>query len=383
MPRGNPCNSARVAALLILPPLAACGADRGTSTTADAGVAADATDVSDVGSVGPTADAPSDAYEASDAASVDAAVPMRIEAWIYPGPPACNAAAEYSDGRHIDVLKPQYYSVAAGGTLTQQTVAADGCNGFSTANAADVKAHSTKQLVTVSGGGAPLDALATSASNRAAAVSVLTTFVAQVGFSGVDIDFEGMSSAATYAGYLSFLSELGTALHQQNLTLEICAPPIANATDQGEIPFRYEDIAPLPVDAVEVMAYDYMIGDSPNGAGDPIAPNAWVSDVVAWTFAKMGDPSRVVVGVPSYGYHGVTGAFTVTDTTYAETSALAGFATATPLVGSFEMSWASSGTSYVYVSASGLDQERALIASKGAVAVSVWFLGGNPWFTTP
>ncbi len=382
MPRGNPCNSARIAALLILSPLAACGADGGT--TADAGVAADATDVSEVGSLGPTADAPSDAYEAGDAASIDAAVPTRIEAWIYPGSPACNAAAEYSDGRHVDVLKPQYYSVAAGGALTQQTVATDGCNGFSTANAADVKAHSTKQLVTVSGGGTPLDALATSASSRAAAVSTLTEFVAQVGFSGVDIDFEGISSAATYAGYLSFLTELGTALHQQNLTLEICAPPIANTTDQGQIPFHYEDIAPLPVDAVEVMAYDYMIGDSPNGAGDPIAPNAWVSDVVAWTFAKMGDPSRVVVGVPSYGYHGVTGAFTVTDTTDVRRDLGARrLRHGDPLAGSFEMSWASSGTSYVYVSASGLDQERALIASKGAVAISVWFLGGNPWFTTP
>src|ERR1043166_8589963 len=45
------------------------------------------------------------------------------QAWIYPGPPACYAASEYKDGRGIDTLKPQYYSLSPSGILIQLTTA--------------------------------------------------------------------------------------------------------------------------------------------------------------------------------------------------------------------------------------------------------------------
>ena len=47
------------------------------------------------------------------------------------------------------------------------------------------------------------------------------------------------------------------------------------------------------------------------------------------------------------------------------------FASAATLPDSFEKSWATGGTSYVFVDAEGLDAKRAFIASKGIGAISV------------
>jgi spore germination protein YaaH len=314
----------------------------------------------------------------SDAA--DAAPPVRIEAWIYPGDPACNAAVEYSDGRHIDVLKPEYYRVDDTGALVQLTVATDGCNAYSAANAADVKAHSVQQLVTVSADGAQIGAVAGDTTKRAAAVSTLVGFVQQVGFSGVDVDFEGISST-DYPGFLTFLQELGGALHAKGLLLDVDGTAYASDADEALDALRYEDLVPLPVDRMVVMAYDYMTDYSKNGAGDPIAPNSWVGAVMDYTLAKVKDPSRIVIGMPSYGYSGATGSFTVTRDPSSQFVALPGSSSATPFSDAFEMTWASQGTSYVYIDAPGLDAKRAFIVGKGAQAISVWHLGGNAWFT--
>jgi spore germination protein YaaH len=312
----------------------------------------------------------------------DAGAPVRIEAWIYPGDPACNASAEYADGRHIDVLKPQYYKVTDTGDLAQMTVASDGCNGYSAANAADVKAHSVHQLVTVSANGAQIGAVAGDATKSATAVSTLVGFVQQVGFTGVDIDFEGISST-DYPAFLSFLKALGDALHAKGLLLEVDGTAYASDADLTKDALRYEDLVALPVDGMVVMAYDYMTDYSKNGAGDPIAPNAWVGAVMDYTLAKVKDPSRIVIGMPSYGYSGATGGFTVARTPSSQILALPGASAAKPFPDAFEMTWASAsqGTSYVYVDSPGLDAKRAFIAGKGAQAISVWHLGGNAWFS--
>ena len=315
-------------------------------------------------------------------ADASASVP-RIEAWIFPGDPACNAPDEYRDGRHIDVLKPEYYRLTDTGDLQQETVATDGCNAYSAANAADVRQYSTKQLFTVSGSGAQLTPMVASSSKRAAVESTLVAFAQQIGFSGVDIDFEGLT-ASVYPGYLTFIQELGTALHAQGLQLEIDVTAYANAGDESLDAFRYEDAVPLPVDGIVVMAYDFMTdyaADGAKGAGDPIAPMDWVGQVVDWAFSKVGDKSRVVIGMPSYGYSGMTGSTNVTRDPSSTFTALPGASGAQEFPNAFETTWSSAGTSYVFITASELDSHRAYLVSKGVTAISVWHLGGNAWFT--
>lgn len=77
--------------------------------------------------------------DAEGAAGIDS-----VQAWIYPGPPACDAQAEYADGRAIDVLKPEYFTVAADGSLRLLEEADLGCNGYSADNAAHVRSHSAR-----------------------------------------------------------------------------------------------------------------------------------------------------------------------------------------------------------------------------------------------
>src|SRR4030095_14095489 len=60
-------------------------------------------------------------------------------AWIYPGPPTCNSAKEYKDGRVIDTLKPEYYTLNTSGTLILLTTANNGCNAYSQGNALEIK----------------------------------------------------------------------------------------------------------------------------------------------------------------------------------------------------------------------------------------------------
>jgi spore germination protein YaaH len=48
------------------------------------------------------------------------------------------------------------------------------------------------------------------------------------------------------------------------------------------------------------MAYDYSNSSSDPG---PIAPLDWVRRIVAGTTAAAGDPSKLVLGVPLYGYN--------------------------------------------------------------------------------
>ena len=48
------------------------------------------------------------------------------------------------------------------------------------------------------------------------------------------------------------------------------------------------------------MAYDYSTASSDPG---PIAPLEWVDRLVAGTSAAAGDPSKLVLGIPLYGYN--------------------------------------------------------------------------------
>ncbi len=301
------------------------------------------------------------------------------QAWIYPGAPACKAASEYS-GRNIAVLKPEYFTVGSDGAIVLRTVETDGCNGYSSANAADIKLNSQEQYVTVSSGRANMQKMVSSTILRSSAIKTLTTFVQQEGFTGIELDFEGYGqwSATDYQNYKYFVNELGEALHAQGKKLMIDGPAIGTATEQNYYDWKYEDFAALPVDYILVMAYDYQYD---YGAGSAISPNQWVQNIVQWTKAKIADDSKIIIGIPSYGYHGQTGGYTINIDTQTQSSSFNGFALAQRDPASHEMMWEQSGISYRYMDSEGLNKKRELIESLGIQNISVWHLGGNDWFS--
>jgi spore germination protein YaaH len=302
-----------------------------------------------------------------------------IQAWIYPGNPACNAQKEYQT-RNIDVLKPEYLTVSSTGTIRRVTVASAGCNGFSLANALDVKAHSTEQYVTISSGAVNMASLCSTFYKRTAGINAIVKLLNEIKFTGVELDFEGFGqwNLTSYTNYKKFVNELQARLRTLGFKLMIDCPPISNAQEQGYYKFKYEDFK--NVDYICVMAYDYQYD---YGAGSSVAPIAWVGKIIDWVKARI-PLDKIIIGVPSYGYHATTqmngdvGYDVVIDTREQSLQVIAILASKRNQDG--EWVFTSDDKTYVHQDTIGLNMKKKAIEAKNIKHISVWHLGGNNWF---
>jgi len=263
--------------------------------------------------------------------------------------------------------------------LTQLT---SGFNAYSAANVALVKAHSSQQYVTVSGDITGLSALTANVELEDTFVGTMLAFLHTSGFSGIEIDFEGFGSwkPQQYGTYKAFLVTLGNALHARGYKLMVDGPAISDATYQSYYLWKWEDFDKIPqVDYLVSMAYDYQ---ADQGAGNPVAPLAWITAICQWMTSRITDHGRIIIGLNSYGYHSQTGSYSVTQNTYEQSRSLPGFSSARRDTMSGEMMWALNGTSYDYSDSTTLDLKLQAVQSAGITAVSVWALPGNQWFTS-
>lgn len=303
-----------------------------------------------------------------------------VMAWIYPGEPSCAAPLEYSALNSIDVLKPEYFIVNETGELVFLTEETSGCNGYSAANVADMKKYSKAQYVTIASSYAKsMDLFLQNSLQTDANIETLVAFVIENDITGVELDFEdfGGWSPDIYARYKSFITRLGGALHQNGKKLMIDGPAMSKKEEEGWFPWRYEDIASLPVDHVVIMAYDYQYD---YGVGSPVAPIFWMKNVVEWTKARLPASVGLTVGIPSYGYRGVIGGSRMTILTYEQLKREPGFATATRDLESGELTWINGGNVYFFQDGKSMSLKRQAAKNLGVTSVSVWHLGGNPWF---
>jgi HAD superfamily hydrolase (TIGR01509 family) len=149
------------------------------------------------------------------------------------------------------------------------------------------------------------------ATQRTRHVDALAAFAATNSWAGIDLDYEQIAFAdgrdtwaTTRPNWVAFIRELAARLHADGRTLTVSIPPVFDGgqTDaSGYWVYDYAAITPL-VDTVRVMAYDYSV---PSGPPGPIAPLAWVDSVIAGTARVSGDPSKLVLGIPLYGYNWV------------------------------------------------------------------------------
>jgi spore germination protein YaaH len=304
---------------------------------------------------------------------------LKVMAWIYPGNPACAASTEYADGRRVDVLKAEFFTIS-GGILTLLDTTNTRCNGYSPATISRLKQYSSEQYTTVSSASTNdmetffVSALAASSTD----IATLVNFTVENGLTGIELDFEDFSSWSpqAYSNYKQFVSVLGNALHAEGKKLMIDGPAVSNATEEKWFLWRYSDFVNLPVDTIVVMAYDYQYD---YGAGAPVAPLDWLRNVITWTATKY-PIDKLAIGLPSYGYQGPKGSYRITILTYEQIRKKTGFATAKRDPRSGEMTWQSGSTVYFYQDAESLRQKRDVAASLGVSAISVWHLGGNQWF---
>lgn len=313
--------------------------------------------------------------------------PQTLEAWIYPssaGQPACDVPAELAALAvdPIAVLKPEYLTVNGKNRVVTETVAALPCNGFSAANLALVRAAAHRVYVTVSAGTRGTKGVLASASRRAAAEASIESFVTSTGLDGVDLDFEPNKwSQATWHEYMRFVSDLAGEMRPAGRTVEVDLEPFTTTPWDAE---RYGDVVAANAHVV-VMAYDHEF----DVACAPISPYSWLQQVVAYAQSQV-PAASLTIGIPSYGYTTTTCgkvAHVTTNVAYVTMEDEPGFPTTPTGVGTLrdpgsgEIRWRSGNVLYDFVDATALNAKLEVVGAMGVTDVSVWSLGGEPWFS--
>lgn len=139
--------------------------------------------------------------------------------------------------------------------------------------------------------------------NRTQTVQSLVAVARGGGFTGINIDLEGLWRGGDIdqdrEAYSAFIAELGPALHSFNLKLVISVPA-KEADDRDEdwsYPFDYAAIAPH-ADLVQLMTYDQ---HGWWGEPGPVAGLDWAERCVVFAKGQI-PPAKLLVGLPAYGY---------------------------------------------------------------------------------
>ncbi len=140
---------------------------------------------------------------------------------------------------------------------------------------------------------------------RARHVEAIRAFAADGGYDGIDIDYEQFAFAdgrdtwaATRPNWVSFVEELGAALHADGRTLTVSIPPVYDAGQTAQSGYWVYDYGAIVehVDRIRMMAYDYSVTEP-----GPIAPVDWVESAITGAIEATGSPDKLVLGLPAYG----------------------------------------------------------------------------------
>ncbi len=130
------------------------------------------------------------------------------------------------------------------------------------------------------------------------AIGQLLQLVQANGYSGVNLDFEGIRPSDR-AAFTAFVRDLGNTLHLHGyyLTLSIPAKTQHDPGNSWSGAYDYRALGTYS-DLIMLMAYDQ---HSQYSAPGPIASKQWVESVVAYAVTQI-PPSKIILGVPAYGY---------------------------------------------------------------------------------
>lgn len=192
-----------------------------------------------------------------------------------------------------------------------------GWTGYYSQNLVDMinRAHQAGDRVLLSveaSGQAPLNDVVTDPTIKQTAITNILGAVANRGFDGVNIDFEGYTGSSypnIQAGLTDFMSQLSTQFKARwpNGFLTIDTYSGAASWDFGL--FKIDALAPY-VDAMFVMAYDMSFSNMSGQAGPNAPMNGWTyNDTLSVSqYLTKAPASKVILGVPWYGYRFTTNA---------------------------------------------------------------------------
>ena len=157
-------------------------------------------------------------------------------------------------------------------------------------------AQNVKVLMSIGGAGAPgtiyRDLINT---NLASFVTKIVQYAVDNNLDGIDVDIEGdvlNGTTLTSTQYENFILALGVGLQAQN--------KLMTAALATWFAFRVTNLAASKFDFINVMSYDEY--GTWTGPGQHSTYSLAVSDLSYWNSTKAVPTSKLVIGVPFYGY---------------------------------------------------------------------------------
>jgi hypothetical protein len=229
-----------------------------------------------------------------------------------------------------DLTTVAYFGVdvASDGSLIQSGSGWDGYRSQALVDLID-RAHAAGARVVLTAktfDGPTLDALSSGAETADRLASQLTAAIGQKHMDGANLDFEGLDGADR-AGFARFVTRVSQLLHQADphwqVTVDTYASSALDATGFFDIP-----ALAAAVDGLFVMAYDMNHASSPSPVA-PLTGTAWNDTQAVSAYVAVAPPSKVLLGVPLYGYDwptsdgslGATATGAPTVVTYAQVAA--------------------------------------------------------------
>ena len=198
---------------------------------------------------------------------------------------------------------------------------------------------------------------------------------------GVDLDFEpNQWSQRDWQSYMTFVSGIASSFQPAGRAVEVDLDAFTTTPWDAE---RYADVAAVGAHLV-VMAYD----DEYGVACAPITPFSWLQEVTSYAQSQV-PLSDLTIGIPAYGYFTTTCkkvADIMDNVAYVTMEKEPGFPTTTAMVDALrdpdsgEIRWTSGKRFYDYVDSTALNDKLQVVENMGVSDVSVWSLGGQPWF---
>ncbi len=219
----------------------------------------------------------------------------KVTAWTL-GDAASLQAAAAADA--VDEVDFDWYHTQADGSVTAEGEEPDL---VAAARGYDLNLFATVTNSTSSGKAFSRDlaaAVLASPDRRQRFIDDLVTLVKDMGYDGVDLDWEDLRPADRDS-FSAFVEDLGDALHAEDRFLSIAVMPKTSEPGEWDNQ-KYADWSRIgkAVDEFKIMTYSY---SGPWGDPGPQAPLEWVDRVLAFAERKV-PPSKVFMGVPFYGF---------------------------------------------------------------------------------